>query len=304
MEELEEKLYNDTVNGQGFYFDNLPKAIFIIEETMMFIIAVVAITLNLILAVCIIWFKSMQNRLNILLCNVCICNVFTFFFESAMFDIITRIFDFKSVSFQFYCIVYHHARIFYNVPAVLLFMISLDSTFVKVSNRQLKTFLVCLWSFTFLYMMANTTFCLNYQFIVFGLIDLFTFLALNVLIFIRSIMHFVNVLRKSVSLTEESRYRHMICGVYVVVMIYGLIFAILSDTFFFIEPLRLLFKWLFQLYFCQPILYIYILTKYDKNVKMCLNNVFTCNYQHIEANIRYKTGSEEVETLPDAEVMI
>lgn len=301
MEDFEEELYNETINGTGIYYeDRIPMALVIIEESVLFLIGIIGIAVNLGLAVCIIKFKQMQNRLNVFLCHICITNVFTYFFNSSTFSILLGLFDLR-YSYTFFCFVYVHITTFINLSSALMFIISLDSTFTKRSSRCCKITLISIWICTVIYSMAKTLTCkVIYLDMVFAICDFLTFLVLNLMIIIRSIIHVVHLIRKKT--TDESNYRHIICAVYVGALILSILNVFVSQAFYKILVLHLISKWLYNLYFFQPLLYVYILTKYDENVKMCLKNLVTCNYHFIDASIRYNSGLDEVETLPNAEI--
>lgn len=301
MEDIEEDLYNETINGTGiYYFDHIPVAVHYIDETVLFLAGLIGIFFNLALAVCIIKFKNMQNRLNTLICHICISNVFSYFFNSSTFSIFVRVFD-VDFNYKFFCFVYNHLTTFYAVSSVLMLLISLDVTFEKCTDKSFNRTLISIWSFTLLHVIIKTVTCMLHTNLVLEYFDLLVFLVVNSIIAIRCLIHFANVLRKKV---ENKSCRQTICGIYVLTIIIAIISGAISHSFYGIILVHLIFKWLFQVVFCQPLLYIYVLSRYDENVRICLKNAAMCNYRYFGNRIKYNTELDEVETLPNSEVTI
>lgn len=276
---------------QSIYMD----IILITKDVLISIVGIIGIVLNVLVAFSVIKYKKMRNRLNILICNICAFNVICYLINMETFYVFRYIFY---INYNIPLIIYLFKSIisFIAGSTIFLFMISMNRTFTTCAKKRFKTLLIMTWIMVISCLIANLVFYVL-QCEYYAIIDTLSFVLFNLLILFRFIIFIRDVFCKNV--TENYKFRQALCATNVITLIISVTSYLIllhyseKPTFFFA-----IFNWLLYAHFCQPVCFVYVLTKYDKNFKICLCNMLRCKYDDIEANVEYTAVDIEIGPTP------
>lgn len=297
MDNISETTFNNSIEEFAEFASGTPSFWYFVEEAFIILNGIVGITLNASIAYCIFRFKNMQNRLNILLSNWAICCAFLYLTSSDTYEIIAQIFGIPWSS-RIHCIFYDLLPAFLCACSMFMFLISLDSTFTKMSDSVFKKLLIIIWTMVLFYGIVNTGLCfasINFYFVVDGLL----FLACNALILIRYIIYIKDCICKNT--TKNYHYRQTVTGFYALSLIVAVVTTIIR-AFCYRRGWCIIFKILYQIYNCHPIILVFIFTKFDENIKLCLVSLYNCKHNYIGAAVRYKQDLDDEKILANNEI--
>lgn len=295
---MEEEIFNVTFEELDEVVHDHVGVWYFFQETFIFLVGLISITLNFSIAFCIFKFKGMQNRLNLLINSICIINIFIYLFNPEFFILIRIIFGIDYYYWPpVFCYVYALYPYFITFCSTFIYLITLDYVLIKISLRLFKQLILTIWLILLIGVMINTGFCIcDTGLFPFFLLLLILFLFL---IIVRYIIYIKDVIRRKVE--KDYHYRMTIAGVYILSILLKIFSDLILFSFHRTVPLYIVFVIIDQIYFFQPIIFILLLIFFDQNFKMCLRNMYNCKYNYIEASITYKTGLDDENVLMNNE---
>lgn len=260
------------------------------DQFLIFTTGLISVILNGSLIFSIFKFKGMRNRLNILIGNVCILNILQYLSDIQSILIFDMIFDVYSYTFNLYCYIYDLHLYFFAISSMFIFMISLETVFVKIGKKTFKYLNLSVWLLLIVCTIINTLQCIGHSM----MFPIYTIIFCAICFFFTTIRYFIyikDLIKKNVN--KDYHHRLTIVGVYLIMKILNIVIEIVLAIVYMHSFSGLFILILNQLNYSQPIIFVLILLKYDDNFKMCLKNLYDCKYHFIEASINYKKGLDD-----------
>lgn len=240
----------------------LPSYFRTIYDLLQFCIAVAGISLCCFTIFRITKAQKLQIRLNALICHSCLISIILYLANANLFQIFKLQYP-PWVGCNFF----NFLPVFLDASALIMFMVSLDCVFEKLSSERFKILLICVWIFVTIYVAFNTVCCITDRLCYNE--DGFVFFFVSALLLVRFVVHLRDVWRKTTN--DDANFRQTICAVYVLSLAITIISAVIANQ------LRgshweMMFRLTYQAHSCYPIITTYLFARrtFDINCKKCI----------------------------------
>lgn len=254
---------------------------FIYRDFIYTFICTVATIANIFLICCLLRFKKMRIRRNLIILNWAIADLLHMIVNVLSFDLIPDTCGLSN-SDEYFCGVFEIRSMLHTTTIIFVLWLLLDCTFKKCSRKCFISVIICIWVIVYLCMITSVALCIYDIYLPYSytsLLIMFILLLLCVFLYCN-----ISIVRKIKNVqVEDSTFRFSAAGMYVLCWLSNIICFYLS-LFLHSKYLYNISKSVAIIGYMNVVINLFLFTLTDNNFRICFAHAFKVDSRQISYN--------------------